>query len=121
MEALLPLAEKIGAQLKQRNETIGIAKSSTGGLISAALLWIGGASAYFRGGGDLIPYLRVTRIWIYRIHCPRRSSEHPPSPMHYCSPTPFAPGWTRTGDWAKPARPVRPETGTARLATPVSR
>lgn len=51
MEALLPLAEKIGAQLKQRNETIGIAELSTGGLISAALLSIGGASAYFRGGG----------------------------------------------------------------------
>jgi hypothetical protein len=51
MEALLPLAEKIGARLKQRNETIGIAESSTGGLISAALLSIGGASAYFRGGG----------------------------------------------------------------------
>ncbi|MEA2740733.1 MAG: hypothetical protein QOH05_4040, partial [Acetobacteraceae bacterium] len=51
MEALLPLAEKIGARLKERGETIGIAESSTGGLLSAALLSIGGASAYFRGGG----------------------------------------------------------------------
>lgn len=51
METLLPLAEKIGARLKERGETIGIAESSTGGLLSAALLSVGGASAYFRGGG----------------------------------------------------------------------
>ncbi len=50
MEALLPLAEKVGARLKARQETIAIAESSTGGLVSAALLSIGGASAYFRGG-----------------------------------------------------------------------
>jgi hypothetical protein len=45
MQTLLPLAEKIGARLKQRNETIGSAESSTGGLLSAALLSVGGASA----------------------------------------------------------------------------
>ncbi len=50
MQDLLPLAEKIGARLKERGETIAIAESSTGGLISAALLSVGGASAYFRGG-----------------------------------------------------------------------
>ena len=50
MRDLLPLAEKIGARLKERGETIAIAESSTGGLISAALLSVGGASAYFRGG-----------------------------------------------------------------------
>jgi nicotinamide-nucleotide amidase len=36
MEALLPLAEKIGARLKERNQTIGIAESSTGGVIYTA-------------------------------------------------------------------------------------
>ena len=51
MDILLPLAEAIGARLKERGETIGIAESSTGGLLSAALLSVGGASAYFRGGG----------------------------------------------------------------------
>lgn len=50
MDSLLPLAQKIGARLRERGETIAIAESSTGGLISAALLSIGGASAYFRGG-----------------------------------------------------------------------
>ena len=50
MQDLLPLAEKLGARLKARGDTIAIAESSTGGLISAALLSVGGASAYFRGG-----------------------------------------------------------------------
>jgi PncC family amidohydrolase len=51
MQDLLPLAEAVGALLKSRGETIAIAESSSGGLISAALLSVGGASAYFRGGG----------------------------------------------------------------------
>ena len=37
MQDLLPLAEKLGARLKARGDTIAIAESSTGGLISAAL------------------------------------------------------------------------------------
>jgi nicotinamide-nucleotide amidase len=51
MEKLLPLAEKVGALLKARNETLAVAESSAGGLISAALLALPGASAYFVGGG----------------------------------------------------------------------
>ena len=51
MQDLLPLGEKIGARLKARKETIVVAESSTAGLISAALLSVGGASAYFIGGG----------------------------------------------------------------------
>jgi nicotinamide-nucleotide amidase len=51
MEKLLPLAAKIAASLIARGETIGVAESSTGGLISAALLSVPGASAYYRGGG----------------------------------------------------------------------
>ena len=50
MERLLPLAEKIAARLIERRETIGIAEGSAGGLISAALLSVPGASAYFVGG-----------------------------------------------------------------------
>ena len=45
MQDLRPLAETIGARLKARGETIAIAESSTGGLISAALLSVAGASA----------------------------------------------------------------------------
>jgi PncC family amidohydrolase len=82
MEALLPLAEKIGARLKQRNETIGIAESSTGGLISAALLSIGGASAYFRGGGVI--YTAFARKAFLEIPNPL------PPPIERASTEPYA-------------------------------
>lgn len=51
MDSLLPAAEAVGALLKARGETIAVAESSAGGLVSAALLAVPGASAYFRGGG----------------------------------------------------------------------
>ena len=51
MKDLLPIGEKIGARLKARKETIVVAESSTAGLVSATLLAVPGASAYFIGGG----------------------------------------------------------------------
>jgi PncC family amidohydrolase len=51
MKDLVPIAEKIAVELIARKQTIGVAESSTGGLISAALLAVPGASAYFIGGG----------------------------------------------------------------------
>src|SRR6516165_6677395 len=59
MKDLLPQAEKIAALLTSRRETIAIAESSTGGLVSAALLAIPGASAYFLGGA--VVYTRQAR------------------------------------------------------------
>ena len=59
MQTLLPLAEKLGSRLKARGETIAVAESSAGGLISAALLAVPGASAYFLGGA--IVYTRQSR------------------------------------------------------------
>jgi nicotinamide-nucleotide amidase len=59
MRDLLPIVEKLGAIFKDRHETIAIAESSTGGLISAALLAVPGASAYFLGGA--IVYTRESR------------------------------------------------------------
>ena len=50
MDKLLPVAEKIAARLIERKETVAIAEGSAGGLISAALLAVPGASAYFVGG-----------------------------------------------------------------------
>ena len=47
------MAAKVGALLKARGETIAVAESSAGGLISAALLAVPGASAYFKGGGTV--------------------------------------------------------------------
>ena len=59
LQELLPQAERIAQKLKARNETIAIAESSTAGLISAALLSIPGASAYFLGGA--VVYTRQSR------------------------------------------------------------
>ena len=49
MKDLVAIAEKIAAKLIERRQTIAVAESSTGGLISAALLAVPGASAYFLG------------------------------------------------------------------------
>ena len=46
MDQLLPLAETIAARLIARKETVGVAEGSAGGLISAALLAVPGASAW---------------------------------------------------------------------------
>jgi nicotinamide-nucleotide amidase len=59
LQDLLPQAERIAAKLKARNETISIAESSTAGMVSAALLAIPGASAYFMGGA--VVYTRQSR------------------------------------------------------------
>src|SRR5687768_7182698 len=50
---LSELAARVGARLKERGETIAVAEGSAGGLISAALLAVPGASAYFLGGAVL--------------------------------------------------------------------
>lgn len=65
MDSLMPLAERIAEQLKARKETIAIAESSTGGLISAALLAVPGASAYFIGGA--VPYTMTARTALLGI------------------------------------------------------
>lgn len=44
------IARRVGALLVQRRETIAVSESSAGGLISAALLAVPGASAYYLGG-----------------------------------------------------------------------
>jgi PncC family amidohydrolase len=47
---LLALAGAVAERLTARGETIAVAESSAGGLITAALLAVPGASAYVRGG-----------------------------------------------------------------------
>jgi nicotinamide-nucleotide amidase len=59
MKELVTIAEQIAAKLIARKQTIAVAESSTGGLISAALLAVPGASAYFLGGGVI--YTRDAR------------------------------------------------------------
>ena len=68
MQNLIPLAEKAGALLKARKETIAIAESSTGGLVSAALLAVPGASAYFLGGA--VVYTHTARQALMDLKMP---------------------------------------------------
>ncbi|MEO1028711.1 MAG: CinA family protein [Pseudomonadota bacterium] len=51
MQSLIPFAEKVGEILLARRQTVAISESSSGGLISAALLSVSGASRFYRGSG----------------------------------------------------------------------
>jgi PncC family amidohydrolase len=78
MDTLLPLAHKVALQLKHRDETIAVAESSAGGLLSAVLLAVPGASAYFVAGA--VVYTRQARSMLMGIdnaamHGMRSSSE----------------------------------------------
>ena len=53
------MAAEIARLLTARRETLAIAESSAGGLISAALLAVPGASAFFLGGA--VVYTRLSR------------------------------------------------------------
>jgi nicotinamide-nucleotide amidase len=50
MRELLVHAEQVAGLLKARSESVAVAESSAGGLITAALLAVPGASAYCLGG-----------------------------------------------------------------------
>src|SRR6266446_6945568 len=65
MNELTTMAATLGALLKERKETIAVAESSAGGLISAALLAVPGASAYFLGGGVI--YTQAARRALLRV------------------------------------------------------
>lgn len=69
MKELLPLAAKVGERLKERKETLAIAESSSGGLLSAVLLAVPGASAYFLGGA--VVYTAKARVLLMDL--PRTS------------------------------------------------
>ena len=65
MKDLVAIAEKIAVRLIERRRTIAVAESSTGGLISAALLAVPGASAYFLGSA--VVYTRDARRILVEI------------------------------------------------------
>jgi PncC family amidohydrolase len=65
MNDLLPMAEQAAALLKARRETVAIAESSSGGLLSAALLAVPGASAYFVGGA--VVYTAKARMQLMNL------------------------------------------------------
>ena len=65
MSDLDGLASRLGGLLKERKETLAVAESSAGGLISAALLVVPGASAYFLGGA--VVYTQGARRTLLRL------------------------------------------------------
>ena len=65
MDKLVSLAEAAAQRLIARKETLAVGESSTGGLISAALLSVPGASAYFYGGA--VVYTRRARRALLQI------------------------------------------------------
>lgn len=50
MAELITLGELVAEQLKTNKQTVAVAESAAGGLISSALLAVPGASAYYLGG-----------------------------------------------------------------------
>ena len=59
MPDLSSMAESVGALLKEKGHSIAVAESSCGGLISASLVAVPGASAYYVGGSTV--YTRVAQ------------------------------------------------------------
>lgn len=59
MQDLLVLGTRAGELLKARGEKIAVGETSAGGLISASLLAVPGASAYFAGGAITYSYRSI--------------------------------------------------------------
>ncbi|MQF69242.1 CinA family protein [SAR202 cluster bacterium AD-804-J14_MRT_500m] len=65
MPDLTSMGANIGTLLKKNQHTIGITESSCGGLISATLVAVPGASAFYRGGA--VVYTRVAQEGLLQI------------------------------------------------------
>ncbi|WP_394764457.1 CinA family protein [Phenylobacterium sp.] len=71
MDQLMALAAEVGEALKAQGQKVAVAESSSGGLISAALLSVPGASAYYLGGA--VVYTPKARVMLMEI--PREALE----------------------------------------------
>jgi len=71
MDELMALAAEVGEALKAQGQKVAVAESSSGGLISAALLSVPGASAYYLGGA--VVYTPKARVMLMEI--PREALE----------------------------------------------
>ncbi len=65
MSNIASLALEIADILRARGETIAVAESSAGGLVSAALLAVPGASAYYLGGA--VVYTRPAKTELLAV------------------------------------------------------
>ena len=112
MKDLVAIAEQIAAHLIERRQTIAVAESSTGGLISASLLAVPGASAYFLGGA--VVYTRDARRILMDIPDEAmkgiRSASEPYAKLLRAR---CARALPPIGACPKPAPPAQPATATA--------
>jgi PncC family amidohydrolase len=65
MTGLNSMAASAGALLKQHQQTIAVSESACGGLISASLVAVPGASAYYRGGAVI--YTRAAQQGLLNV------------------------------------------------------
>ena len=65
MSQLSAMASAVGERLKASGVSLGVSESSCGGLISASLVAVPGASAYYLGGGVI--YTAVSREGLLAI------------------------------------------------------
>ena len=65
MPDLSSMAASVGALLKESNQTLAVSESSCGGLLSACLVAIPGASAYYRGGA--VVYTRLAQRGLLQV------------------------------------------------------
>ena len=65
MPDLDSMAASVGALLKQQQQTIAVSESACGGLISASLVAVPGASAYYVGG--TVVYTRVSHRGLLQV------------------------------------------------------
>ena len=65
MPDLSSMAASVGALLKEREHSVAVSESSCGGLISASLVAVPGASAYYVGGA--VVYTRVGQKGLLQV------------------------------------------------------
>ena len=65
MPDLTSMAASLGALLKETEQTLAVTESSCGGLLSACLVSIPGASAYYRGGA--VVYTRFAQRGLLQV------------------------------------------------------
>ena len=66
MLSLLKMAVPVGQLLKERGQTVAVSESAAGGLVSAALLSVPGASGYYLGGASV--YTQTARRGLLRFN-----------------------------------------------------
>lgn len=71
-EELLAAGARCGELLRERGETVSAAEGSGGGLVSAALLAVPGASAYFVGGSVIYTRTALDAMLTGPVERPRK-------------------------------------------------